>query len=338
MRTQKPKPNVEHSSLLYSVLYYCANFCNLPLPLSSLGLLYQHTCSTTYSDQTLAVLISSHCLKQEMRSLKVLLSFLSFSVTGTWAQFLPGIDEEDKPGDPNDVEEFADCIEATIGIYKTSQLGNEIDKILVQSAPDLEECQTQGGDRVICEVDMEDFDNNMKDLCDSVSGQYNERVHQIECQAPTSAMLLYKVENYPSCYAKECMPADLERAINQEVESLERLFSDILTLPCTVDFEIEDEDGEVSFINDCPYQEQATPGMCGPLESATRQLNCDCYSFCNGELVGCDNAEPVSCSGDLVAGCTYELFGRYDVQQSGGSFQSLASVLVISQLTLLLRL
>jgi hypothetical protein len=270
-----------------------------------------------------------------------LLLFVIATTTTTSAQeFLPGYEENEKP--ENNLDDMSDCAINTNAIYEQAEILAEINRMNTEfvSKAMLNGCQTIAAD-VVCTLDYSEFESTLKELCEAANdGQYDEREHMIACQDatdPDAGLLVYQVENYPTCYATECEPAALERYISREVEDLEQSFSQTFGLTCDSNYEIEEDDDDefddMVGVNEngvsvsCPFRENATPETCGPIEGRAEGKLCDCYTFCNGALVGCDNQVQINTcpSGELVAGCTYSMFGMYDVQKSGSDVRAATS-------------
>jgi hypothetical protein len=262
-------------------------------------------------------------------------------------QYLPGMDE--KPESP--IDTMADCATATNALLSLGAIRSEFNRINSQFASDdLENsCQEEkDGNTYICDVDYSRFENNLKSICESNNGQYDEREHQVGCEGPDGSVIVYKVSNYPTCYDDNCEAPDLERFISREVEDLEQSLAQELNMECNSEYEIEDDDGdgeesqgnEGNYSNNqCPNLVNASPNTCGPLESKASGQLCDCYTFCNGELIACETFDnptrSIACQGDLVAGCNYTLFGMYDVAKSSSNHVSVVASFMLLVFVLL---
>jgi hypothetical protein len=164
-------------------------------------------------------------------------------------------------------------------------------------------------------VDYSTFEHSsLETACRSKGGQYLEQAHLIACKTPQRKHVT-KVLNCPLCVGKTCTDADIERIVADGVQELEDgLSEDLGGAQCTAEYDIDDDDTCINPIN-------ASPQTCGPFETQTRGMLCDCYSFCNGKLFACDGSNletfsAASCDGDLVSGCTHDLFGRDDIESS----------------------
>lgn len=245
-------------------------------------------------------------------------------------QFLPGLDE--KPNNDQDIETLEECAVSTNLVLADRTIQNQMNVIFNIRFPQLllSSCYKSGDDEY-CDVDLSDATTEFQETCiNDLDGVYDAHDHTITCvdiQNPNqNGIFEIKVSNYPTCYGKECQPADIERFITRGVDILERGVETQLNMNCDSDYEIvkdEDEVGKPPLpTNTCKFRTRAIPEECGPLQVNTEEQLCDCYTFCDGKLAGCDNEEEITCpdDGNLVAGCTYELFGIYDVETgSSGS-------------------
>ena len=71
------------------------------------------------------------------------------------------------------------------------------------------------------------------------------------------------------------------------------------------------EDGQNLFGGKCGLTLGATDEACAALATTTTEV-CDCYTFCNGELIAClgfGEASAFKCAGDVVAGCSGPVMG-----------------------------
>jgi hypothetical protein len=139
------------------------------------------------------------------------------------------------------------------------------------------------------------------------------------------------VTNLPLCFGNGCKDADIERIVAETVRELENDLSTSFETTCFAEYDIND--------GQCASPVNASPQTCGPLEGKTKGVHCECYTFCNGELVACEgNDTPPSldvCEGDLVSGCNYVLYGEYDVDRSGGSTITFVTAITAAGLLLL---
>jgi hypothetical protein len=274
-----------------------------------------------------------HC---SMKWLLVVSLTLALAVRG---QFLPGMDEKPELESPTDTME--DCATATNGLLSLEVIRKELLQINSQYVnDDIENSCQQEGSTYICDVDFSLFENDLQSICESNDGQYDEREHQVGCEGTGGIVFVYKVSNYPTCYAKNCEAPDVERFISREVEDLEQNMAQEFEMDCNSEYEIEDDDGEAyDSNNQCPNRANAAPNTCGPLESKASGQLCDCYTFCNGELIACETFDnptgSIACEGDLVAGCDYALFGIYDVEKSSTNHVSVVASFMLLVFALL---
>jgi hypothetical protein len=273
-----------------------------------------------------------------------LLLLVIMTTTTTSAQdFLPGYEDIEKPEQPTD--DMADCATFTNAILAQTDIRAEMNRMNEEfiKVSQMNFCETTGTD-FVCELDYSTFKSNLQELCEaSNDGQYDEHEQMIACQDATDAtavVFVYHVTNFPTCYAAECDPASLERFIARQVDDLEESLAQQFSMTCNSNYVIEDDDDLDATVDvnengdkvSCPFQDNATPETCGPFEASTKGQLCNCYTFCQGELVGCDNQVQINTClpGELVAGCTYSMFGMYDVEQSVSAVRATTSTAALA--------
>jgi hypothetical protein len=228
-------------------------------------------------------------------------------------QFLPGLDADGNTGAAQEsVDECAgqsDALREDRSILESQDhITREFHKLTVQKR-----CTPTTPSEYTCFVDYSTFEHSLAETaCRSKGGQYLEQDHLIVCSTPKQKDIT-KVLNYPLCLGKTCTDADIERIVADEVQELEDSLSEDLGAECTAEYGIDDDDK-------CFNRTDASSQTCGPFETQTRGMFCDCYSFCDGKLFACDGsnleASASSCDEDLVSGCTHDLFGRNDIESS----------------------
>lgn len=243
---------------------------------------------------------------------------------------LPGVDE--KPGDPNALESVLQCGQDTNqlllipAVYDSLVSLRQLASIKLQTE---DSCESKGDD-AICTLDYGTIQTNYQSACENNGGVYDENDHQITCQTPDdptiAGVVIYRFTNYPTCFSNTCQADDLERWIADEVDDFEIDVEQDTAWACDSDYQIEgDEAAPVSDSGGtsggtCPNRVNDNPSMCGPLSDNLESQDCDCYTFCDGQLVECENfdsegASDVFCTGELIMGCSNKIFAQYVTQQ-----------------------
>jgi hypothetical protein len=271
------------------------------------------------------------------------LAFASSSMVVDAQLDLPGVDE--KPGDPNALDSVLDCGQATNSLLMIPAVYTSLVQLRQSAVIKLQtqdSCETRGGDAV-CTLDYgsSDIQNNYQTVCEGNGGVYDENDHQVTCQAPDDPTItgnvIYRFTNYPTCFSNTCEEDDLERWIADEVDDFEIDVERDTAWVCDSDYTIEEtEPPQISTTGTCPNRINDTPDKCGPLAANLQSQQCDCYTFCDGQLMECekfdsDGASDVFCVGELVMGCSNVIFATYDVQQkalAAGAAGSSATIVV----------
>jgi hypothetical protein len=231
-------------------------------------------------------------------------------------------------GLPGEDTALAKCTDETNVLLYTNAIDKQVRKsdILFQQASYEDMCSgaTEGSIQTICEIDWSYFPSKLEQVCKSKGGRYIESSHDIFCKAAdeSNRQIILGVKNFPDCFGFDCAPADIERLLPDVMLSLETRFKvDFNNFNCTTNTVVEDEGFDF-----CPIHINAFPANCYEHMSQVGDV-CECYSFCNGEMIGCTdylNREPVTCIGELVQGCTKKLYNEFLT----GSGVSIASMVV----------
>ena len=186
---------------------------------------------------------------------------------------------------------------------------------------------------VICTLDYTALSQNYKKVCEENGGIFLRNDHELKCDKNGEDELLkYEYINHPMCFSSECSEADMERWLNKEIEDQEARRERGNIWVCDTDLVSAPTRPSADAKGICPYRNEATLEVCGPLGSFINEQDCDCYSFCGTKLVGCDlftsieaflgadggGVYDVICEEEdenLVLGCTVAQFQEYQLAQ-----------------------
>lgn len=276
-------------------------------------------------------------------SLLSLWALVNVNVTVNAQLDLPGVDE--KPGDSTALDSVLACGQDTNQLMLIPDVYNSMVNLRQSAVVKLQaedSCVAKGED-VICSLDYAGIQTNYKTVCESNGGVYDENSHQVSCEAPDdptiTGSVIYRFTNYPTCFSNKCEDDDLERWIADEVDDFELDVERDTAWVCDSDYTIEGDETEpaATRTGTCPNRVNDTAEKCGPLSGSLEGQDCDCYTFCDGKLMECENfdtagASDVFCTGELVMGCSNAIFVEYDVQQQKAASMA-AGVVVIHSAT-----
>ena len=253
----------------------------------------------------------------------LLTSVVGVSFPGLFAanaeEYLPGV-EGMTPEDIESLETFTQCGDATLAILSLPDMllarNDLVEAINVKAAGT--QCDKDGED-TICAFDYEvgTATENFKDVCEANDGVFYEHEQKLSCESAfvmgIPGMIHMQISNYPNCMAATCLEADAERWISTFVDSDEMENEKELVFVCDSQYDVEETVTPAEKTKTCPNSVKNTYETCSPLLPNIRNQSCDCYSFCDGFLLECESFGPgdgavVLCDGDLVMGCTAELF------------------------------
>jgi len=239
------------------------------------------------------------------------------------AQFtLPGLGA--KPGNPNALDAVLACGNATNKLLSIPAVYSSLSALRQQAVMKLQNpssCQYRGSS-LVCSLNYAGIQSDFKSACENNGGVYDENNQSVNCTAPndpfSTGYAIYEFENYPSCFSSTCSACDTQRWISDNVVSFETAVDKGTSWVCDSAYKIETNTKAPATTGTCPNRQNDTPQKCGPLSGNLQDHQCDCYTFCDGKLVACDKfdstgSSSIFCAGNLVMGCTDQMFASYDM-------------------------
>jgi hypothetical protein len=229
---------------------------------------------------------------------------------------LPGEDNT-QPGDLEAWADFVNCVQNTNAILEIPAVSDAFStfQTAINSDPELTTCQPTSNGGELCATDFSLIPNEYKSICEANDGVYREHDVSLACFDPfgtsSSGTLTYQLYNSPMCFSPLCTESDMDRLLDHTVDESEFSIESDSTWICDSNTNAEGTT-TVSKGGTCISTMKNTVEACAPLASKIQGVDCDCYTFCDGALLGCDPFGSVTtdifCTGDLVMGCTAELF------------------------------
>jgi len=239
-------------------------------------------------------------------------------------EFVPGLDYETEQEDGVEQQETAEYLacgkgwetmEATPDVKAAwDALNLAVTDKYSQTNPCVEK-ETE----MICVIDyaMGTLSENYKSACTTNGGIYLENSHAWACNLFDLRTDSRTFNNYPYCFPPTCESADMQRLIEAYGDALEGELENVYGRPvCDSDasVEISPQEEEERKAKICPNVSKNTYESCSPLFDNIQKQDCDCYSFCDGVLIDCSlfgsdgTNSDIFCPGDLIMGCTADLF------------------------------